>query len=120
MDSSSGSTYANGQAASIYKQAAPLVNASRAPGEWQSYDVIWTAPRFKPDGSLDTPAYVTLLHNGVLVQNHVQLAGETVFLGKPAYHPYDRAAIKLQEHRDPSVPTVGFRNIWVRDLDSRH
>jgi hypothetical protein len=118
MDSWSGSTYVNGQTASIYKQTPPLVNASRAPGEWQSYDAIWTAPRFKPDGSLETPAYVTLFHNGVLVQNHLRLAGETVFLGKPAYHPYDRAAIKLQAHRDPSIPTVSFRNIWVRDLDS--
>jgi hypothetical protein len=117
MDSWSGSTYVNGQAASIYKQAAPLVNASRAPGEWQSYDVVWTAPRFKADGSLEAPADVTLFHNGVLVQHHVRLAGETVFLGKPAYHRYDRAAIKLQAHRDPSVPTVSYRNIWVRDLD---
>jgi len=116
MDSWSGSTYVNGQAASIYKQAAPLVNASRAPGEWQSYDVVWTAPRFTSDGSLEAPAYVTLFHNGVLVQNHVRLAGETVFLGKPAYRLYDRAAIKLQAHRDPSVPTVSYRNIWVRDL----
>jgi hypothetical protein len=117
MDSWSGSTYVNGQAASIYKQAPPLVNACRAPGEWQSYDVIWTAPRFKRDGALEAPAFVTLFHNGVLVQNHVQLAGETVFLGKPAYHPYDRAAIKLQAHRDPTIPTVSFRNIWVRELD---
>lgn len=118
LESWNGNTYANGQAASIYKEAAPLVNASRPPGEWQSYDVVWTAPRFKPDGSLKAPAYVTLFHNGVLVQNHVRLAGETVFIGKPAYrHPYDRAAIKLQAHNDPTVPIVSFRNIWVRDLD---
>ena len=117
LESFIGNTYANGQAASVYKQAAPLVNASLPPGAWQSYDIVWTAPTFKADGSLKSAAYVTVLHNGVLVQNHFRLAGETVFIGKPAYHPYDRAAIKLQAHRDPSTPIVSFRNIWVRDLD---
>ena len=116
LDSWENKTYVNGQAASVYKQAPPLVNASRKPGEWQSYDVVWTAPIFKADGTLDTPAYVTVLHNGVLVQDHFQLAGETLYIGKPAYHKHERAAIKLQAHRDPSAP-ISFRNIWVRELD---
>lgn len=115
LDSWVNKTYVNGQAASIYKQAAPLVNAMRKPGEWQSYDVVWTAPVFQADGTLQEPAYVTVIHNGVLVQNHFRLAGETVYIGKPAYRPYDRAPIKLQAHGDPSLP-ISFRNIWLREL----
>jgi hypothetical protein len=115
LDSWENKTYVNGQAASIYKQNPPLVNSSRKPGDWQSYDVVWTAPIFRADGSLDTPAFVTVFHNGVLVQNHFKLSGETVYIGKPSYHPYDRAAIKLQSHHDPSAP-ISFRNIWVREL----
>ena len=116
LDSWNNSTYVNGQAASIYKQAAPLVNASLSPGNWQSYDVIWTAPVFARDGSTKSPGYVTVLHNGVLVQNHTPLAGETVYMGKPFYVPYERAPIKLQAHGDPSAP-ISFRNIWVRELE---
>lgn len=116
MDSWKNTTYVNGQAASIYKQTPPLANAMRPPGEWQTYDVIWTAPRFAADGSLKSPAYVTLFHNGVLVQNHTRLAGETFYIGKPKYKPYAEAAIKLQAHGDPSQP-ISFRNIWVRPLD---
>lgn len=115
LDSFQNATYVNGQAASIYKQAPPLVNAMRKPGEWQIYDVVWTAPRFAADGKLETPAYVTAFHNGVLVQNHFPLTGETVYVGKPTYRPYERAAIKLQAHGDPSAP-LSFRNIWVREL----
>jgi hypothetical protein len=115
LDSWENSTYVNGQAASIYKQNPPLVNASRKPGEWQSYDVVWTAPVFHSDGTLETPASVTVFHNGVLVQNHFRLLGETVYIGKPVYRKYDRAAIKLQSHHDPSAP-ISFRNIWVREL----
>jgi hypothetical protein len=115
LDSWNNLTYVNGQAASVYKQAAPLVNAARPPGQWQTYDVAWTAPTFAVDGTLKTPAYVTVLHNGVLVQNHTQLAGETVHIGKPVYHPYDKAPIKLQAHGDASAP-ISFRNIWVREL----
>jgi hypothetical protein len=102
-------------AGSIYKQAIPLVNPARPPGEWQSYDVIWTAPRFHSDGSLDTPAYATVFFNGVLVENHFELIGQTLFIGKPFYKAYDKAPIKLQAHGDPSPP-ISFRNIWVRDL----
>ena len=116
LDSYRNTTYVNGQAASVYKQAPPLVNAMRPPGQWQSYDIVWTAPAFGADGALKSPAYVTVLHNGVLVQDHVRLAGETFYIGKPKYKPYDRAPIKLQAHGDPSQP-ISFRNIWVRPLD---
>jgi Domain of Unknown Function (DUF1080) len=116
MDSFKNPTYVNGQAASIYKQAAPLANAMRKPGEWQLYDVVWTAPTFDAQGTLQSPAFVTVFHNGVLVQNHFQLTGETVYIGKPAYRPYERAAIKLQAHGDPSAP-ISFQNIWIREIE---
>jgi hypothetical protein len=119
LDSWKNSTYVNGQAASIYKQAPPLANAMREPGAWQTYDVVWTAPTFETDGTLKSSAYVTLFHNGVLVQNHFPLSGETVYIGKPMYRPYQRAAIKLQAHGDPSAP-IAFRNIWVREIDEGH
>jgi Domain of Unknown Function (DUF1080) len=115
MDSYNNPTYVNGQAASIYKQSAPLVNAMRPDGEWQTYDVVWTAPTFNPDGSLKTPARVTAFHNGALVQNNYVLTGETLYIGKPYYKPYTSAPIKLQAHGDPSPP-LSFRNIWVREL----
>lgn len=116
LDSYNNKTYVNGQAASIYKQSPPLVNASRKPGEWQTYDVVWTAPTFNADGSVKTPAYVTAFHNGVLVQNHFELKGETLYIGKPEYKKYDSAPIKLQAHGDKSEP-ISFRNIWVRELN---
>jgi Domain of Unknown Function (DUF1080) len=116
LDAYNNPTYVNGMGGSIYKQSAPLVNPARKPGEWQSYDVVWTAPRFKADGSLESPAYVTVFFNGVLVQNHFQLTGQTLYIGKPFYKAYDRAPIKLQAHGDASAP-MSFRNIWVRPLD---
>jgi hypothetical protein len=116
LDSYNNTTYVNGQAASIYKQSPPLVNPNRKPGEWQSYDIVWTAPRFNDDGSLKTPAYVTVFFNGVLVQNHFELKGQTLYVGKPFYKAYDRAPIKLQAHGDKSEP-LSFRNIWARELD---
>lgn len=115
LDSYHNKTYVNGQAGSIYKQNPPFVNPARKPGEWQSYDVVWTAPRFNADGSLKSPAFVTVLMNGVLVQNHFQLKGQTLYIGKPFYKQYDRAPIKLQAHGDHSQP-ISFRNIWVREL----
>ncbi len=115
LDSYENSTYSNGQAASLYKQAIPLANAMRKPGEWQTYDVIWTAPRFKADGSLASPAYVTAIHNGVLVQNHVALKGFTRYIGAPTYARHGALPILLQSHGDPSPP-ISFRNIWLRDL----
>lgn len=113
MDSYNNKTYVNGQAGSIYKQAAPLVNANRPPGEWQSYDIMWTAPTFNDDGSVKTTARVTVLMNGVLVQNGTELKGPTVYIGKPEYKKHGAAPIKLQDHGDPS-PAISFRNIWVR------
>jgi len=115
LDSYNNKTYVNGQAGSIYKQGIPLVNPNRRPGEWQTYDVVWTAPRFNDDGSVKSPAYVTVLFNGVLVQNHFELQGETLFIGKPFYKKYESAPIKLQAHGDKSEP-ISFRNIWVREL----
>jgi hypothetical protein len=115
LDSYENKTYVNGQAGSIYKQYIPLANANRKPGEWQAYDIVWTAPTFNADGSLKSPAYVTAIHNGVLIQNHVALKGDTVYIGQPTYKKHDRAPIKLQAHGDPSPP-ISFRNIWVREL----
>jgi hypothetical protein len=115
LDSYDNATYVNGQAGSIYKQGIPLVNPARRPGEWQSYDIVWTAPEFAADGTVKSPAYATVLYNGVLVQNHFELKGETLYIGQPLYKKYDRAPIKLQAHGDPSEP-VSFRNIWVREL----
>jgi hypothetical protein len=116
MDSYKNKTYVNGQAASVYKQSPPLANAAREPGLWQSYDIIWTAPTFAADGTVKTPACVTVFHNGVLMQNHFRLTGETTNRGTPKYKPYQEAPIKLQAHGDPSPP-ISFRNIWVRKLD---
>jgi hypothetical protein len=115
LDSYNNTTYVNGQAASIYKQNPPLVNPNRKPGEWQTYDVVWTAPTFNADGTLKTPAYVTAFFNGVLVQDHFQLKGQTLYIGQPFYKAYDRAPIKLQAHGDKSEP-ISFRNIWVREI----
>lgn len=113
LDSWENPTYVNGQAASVYKQHVPLVNASRGPGEWQTYDIVFTAPRFGAGGELERPAAVTVLHNGVLVQNHVTLEGPTVFRGKPRYGAHaERLPLMLQDHRND----VSYRNIWVREL----
>ncbi|HEY0679484.1 MAG TPA: DUF1080 domain-containing protein [Chitinophagaceae bacterium] len=114
LDSYNNRTYSNGQAGSVYKQYIPLVNASRKPGEWQSYDIIFIAPRFNDDGSLKSPAYFTVLHNGVLIQNHVQLKGITFNSGQPHYIKHaEKEAIELQDHGNP----VSFRNIWIRELN---
>jgi len=116
LDSYNNQTYVNGMAGSIYKQAIPLVNSSRKPGEWQTYDVVWTAPIFNPDGSLKSPAYVTVFFNGILVQDHFRLQGETRYRGHPYYKSHGAAPIMLQAHGDPSPP-ISFRNIWVRELN---
>lgn len=112
LDSYDNRTYSNGQAASIYKQRIPLVNASKAPGEWQTYDIIWTAPRFNADGILLTKARITVIHNGVLVQNNVALDGPTEYIGIPQYKAHGPGPIMLQDHDNP----VSFRNIWIRPL----
>lgn len=115
LDSYKNATYSNGQAGSIYKQAIPLVNASRKPGEWQTYDILWTAPQFNEDGSLKSPARVTAFHNGVLIQNNTEIKGETVYIGAPFYKKHGPLPIKLQDHGDPSE-AISFRNIWIREL----
>lgn len=115
LDSYQNKTYVNGQAGALYKQYPPLVNAMRPPGEWQTYDIVWTAPVFAADGAVVSPAKVTAFHNGVLIQNDAVLKGETLYIGKPSYRPFVDAPIKLQAHGDPSPP-ISFRNIWVRPL----
>lgn len=105
-------TYSNGQAASIYKQHIPLVNATSKPGDWNTYDIIYTAPRFRPNGSLERPAYVTVIHNGVVVQNHVEIHGTTEYIGAPKYIAHGKGPIILQDHSNP----VSFRNIWIREM----
>ncbi len=112
LDSYNNRTYSNGQAASLYKQRIPLVNATKPPGEWQTYDIIWTAPRFNADGMLISKARVTVLHNGVLVQNNVELDGPTEYIGIPKYKAHGPGPIILQDHGNP----VSFRNIWIRPL----
>jgi hypothetical protein len=113
LDNYNNPTYVNGQAGAVYKQHIPLVNACRPPGEWQTYDVIWTAPRFKENGTLFSPATVTVLHNGVLIQNHVTLRGHTPNVGLPMYKAHDlKLPLSLQDHRNP----VSYRNIWLREL----
>ena len=115
LDNYNNKTYVNGQVGSIYKQSIPLANACRKPGEWQTYDVIWTAPIFHTDGSLASPARVTVFHNGVVVQNNFELKGGTRYIGKPFYKAHGPSPIKLQAHGDPSEP-ISYRNIWVRPL----
>jgi hypothetical protein len=113
LDSYSNTTYVNGQAGSIYKQLPPLVNACKGPGEWQTYDIIFTAPRFYEDGRLQSQARITVIQNGVLVQNNMSIWGTTEYIGSPVYKKHsDREPIELQDHGNPTA----FRNIWVREL----
>jgi len=113
LDSYQNSTYVNGQAGSVYKQSIPLVNASRPPGVWQTYDIIYHTPVFKNDGSFEVPPTVTVLHNGVLIQDHFKLLGTTENVGHPKVIPHQNGSIMLQDHSDP----VSYRNIWIRELD---
>ncbi len=112
LDSWDNVTYYDGQCGSVYKQSPPIVNASRGPGQWQEYDIVFTAPRFNEDGSLKSPAYLTVLHNGVLVQNHFELTGKTLWHAAPFYEAHaEKMPIKLQFHGNETR----FRNIWVRE-----
>jgi len=113
LDSYNNRTYSNGQAGSVYKDYAPLVNACKAPGEWQSYDIVFTAPKFEKDGTLLKEARFTVFHNGVLIHNNVKVAGTTDYIGIHKYTAHEeRLALSLQDHGNP----VSFRNIWIREL----
>jgi hypothetical protein len=114
LDSYESVTYSNGQAGAIYKQeqAVPLVNACKKPGEWQTYDVIFTAARFGHGGRMIIPAYVTVLQNGVLIQAHTAITGPTEYKGLPVYKEIDKGPLQLQDHGNP----VSYRNIWIREL----
>jgi hypothetical protein len=104
-------TYTNGQAGAIYGRHVPLVNASLKPGKWQTYDIIFTAPRFKSDGSAEKPGYFTVIHNGVLIQNHVEISGATP-AGNKKMPNLSELPIMLQNHKSE----VSYRNIWIRRL----
>jgi len=113
LDNYNNRTYSDGQAGSIYKQSMPLVNVCRPPGEWQTYDIIFIAPRFNNDSTLKSPARITVLQNGVLVQNNFSIWGGTEYIGIPVYKMApDRLPLVLQDHGNP----VSYRNIWIRDL----
>lgn len=116
LDSYNNPTYSNGQAGAVYKQHVPLVNASRKPGEWQSYDIIFTAPLFKENGDVESPARVTVIHNGVLIQNNVTILGTTDWVMKPKYKKHAaKLPLMLQDHGDDGNP-ISYRNIWIRNL----
>lgn len=112
LDNYNNRTYSNGQAGSIYKQTMPLVNACKPPGEWQTYDIIYKAPHFNKDGIKIASAYITVIHNGVLIQNHTEIKGTTPFIGLPQNNAHGKGPLKLQDHDNPT----SFRNIWIREL----
>ncbi len=113
LDSYNNITYPNGQAGSIYKQHIPLVNACLKPGEWQAYDIIFSAPKFNVDGSMSSPARFTVLQNGVLIQNNVAVKGATVYIGQPKYTAHDeKKSLVIQDHNNET----SYRNIWIREL----
>ena len=105
-------TYSNGQTGAIYKQSIPLVNVCRKPGEWQTYDILFTAPRFNTDGILLAPGHITVIQNGVVIQLNTEIKGTTEYIGLPKNNAHGKAAIKLQDHGD----LVSYRNIWIREL----
>jgi 3-keto-disaccharide hydrolase len=112
LDSYKNETYFDGQASAIYKQMPPMVNVTRPPGEWNTYDIVWNGPKFKDDGGLESPAYITVLHNGVLTLNHFALRGNTPYTEYPHYEKHGKLPIHLQNHGN----SVRYRNIWVREL----
>ncbi len=114
LDNWENPTYSNGMNGSIYKQHIPLANPAKRPGEWQSYKIYYKAPRFDDNGDVKRPARFTVVLNGILIQNNVEVFGRTVYIGAPEYDAHGPAGIRLQDHGD----LVSFRNIWVRELDS--
>lgn len=112
LDSYNNRTYSNGQAGSIYKQTPPLVNATKGPGEWQVYDVVFLAPKYNSNGSLKSAGRITVFLNGVLVQHYTEIQGTTEYIGTPKVIAHGKASLKLQDHGNPT----SFRNIWVREL----
>ena len=112
MNSYQNPTYRNGQAGAIYKQTPPLVNATSKMGEWNTYDIIYTAPVFTTNGGIETPAYVTVIHNGIVVQNHTKIQGTTEYIGQPLNPVHGPGPISLQDHGN----AVSFRNIWLRKM----
>ena len=113
LDGYDNKTYADGTTAAIYGQYPPLVSACRKPGEWQTFDIVFRAPRFDPDGKLLSPALMTVFHNGILVHNHAELTGPTAHKARPPYKAHDeKLPISLQDHGNPTR----FRNIWIREL----
>jgi len=113
LDSYQSKTYADGEAAAIYGQYPPLVNACRPPGEWQTYDIVFNGARFDQGGKLTRAAYVTVLDNGVLAQDHVRIMGPTAHMKRPPYQPTpEKLPLRLQDHHHP----VRYRNIWIREL----
>lgn len=112
LDGDNNDTYVNGMVGSIYKQQAPLANAYTKNGEWQVYDIYWKAPRFGTDGKLEAPAMITVVLNGILIQNNYILQGTTEYIGYPKYNAHGRLPLMLQDHGTE----VAFRNIWIREL----
>ncbi len=115
LDNYNNKTYVNGMSGSIYKQSAPLANAMRKPGEWNVYDIIYTAPVFKEDGTYRSRPRVTVIQNGVILQNNTEILGTTEFIGLPRTVKHGAGPILLQSHGDKSQP-ISFRNIWIRNL----
>jgi hypothetical protein len=115
LDCYQNETYVNGQTGSVYKQTPPLVNAMNRPGEWNTYDIIYTAPTFKADGTYRTHPRVTVIQNGVVLQNNTIILGTTEYIGFPKVVEHGAGPIRLQDHGDPSAP-ISFRNIWIREL----
>ncbi len=115
LDCYNNETYVNGQTGSVYKQTPPLVNPMRKPGEWNVYDIIYKAPTFTKDGKYRTNPTVTVILNGVVVQNNTIIIGTTEYIGFPKVAPHGDGPLRLQSHGDPSEP-ISFRNIWVREF----
>ncbi|HKI88848.1 MAG TPA: DUF1080 domain-containing protein [Draconibacterium sp.] len=115
LDSYKNETYVNGQAGSIYKQTAPLVNVMHSPGHWNTYDIIYTAPTFREDGTFRTAPCITVLQNGVLIQSNTIISGPTKYIGIPRPELHGKGPIRLQAHGDRSKP-ISYRNIWIREL----